>query len=463
MASRAPKKLSSTLFVSIFAYSILAIACFAAAFSAFFYFSQESEAEARLLAIAENAAETMGDAPVDEEVAALGAQFEEGIRYTLVGPDGGVLFDSEGDVTADHSGRPEVVQARENGEGSVARHSETLGTDAVYAAVAMDGGNVLRLSERRESYLAIAESIAFPLLATFVLVGVVSLALSRLLTSRIVAPFDEIDVAEPMANQAYQEMEPLLLRINEQQRQLMEQNRELARAENLRREFSANVSHEMKTPLQVISGYAELLRNGVADPEDAKRFAGIMGEESARMGALIDDVLTLSRIEDPLFDNAGKEPLELLGLVGQVAERLLPLAEGKGVLLRVLGSSVEVVGNRQLLSQLFSNLVSNAIRYSDPGGEVTVTVGKTLVSGGQAVAPEAFVKVKDAGCGIAPEEQDKIFERFYRVDKSRSKESGGTGLGLAIAKHAASFHGASITVDSALGEGSVFTVRFPLE
>lgn len=463
MAAHAPKKLSSTLFVSIFAYSILAIACFAAAFSAFFYFSQESEAEARLLVIAENAVETMGDAPVDEEVAALGAQFEEGIRYTLIGPDGGVLFDSEGDVTADHSGRPEVVQAREKGEGSVARHSETLDTDAIYAAVAMDGGNVLRLSERRESYLAIAESIAFPLLATFVLVGVVSLALSRLLTSRIVAPFDEIDVAEPMSNQAYQEMEPLLLRINEQQRQLMEQNRELARAENLRREFSANVSHEMKTPLQVISGYAELLRNGVADPEDAKKFAGIMGEESARMGALIDDVLTLSRIEDPLFDNAGKEPLELLGLVGQVAERLLPLAEGKGVLLRVLGSSVEVVGNRQLLSQLFSNLVSNAIRYSDPGGEVTATVGKTLVSGGQAVAPEAFVKVKDVGCGIAPEEQDKIFERFYRVDKSRSKESGGTGLGLAIAKHAASFHGASITVDSALGEGSVFTVRFPLE
>ena len=424
MAARAPKKLSSTLFVSIFAYSILAIACFAAAFSAFFYFSQESEAEGRLLAIAENAVETMGDAPVDEEVAALGAQFEEGIRYTLIGPDGGVLFDSEGDVTADHSGRPEVVQAREKGEGSVARHSETLGTDAIYAAVAMDGGNVLRLSERRESYLAIAESIAFPLLATFVLVGVVSLALSRLLTSRIVAPFDEIDVAEPMANQAYQEMEPLLLRINEQQRQLVEQNRELARAENLRREFSANVSHEMKTPLQVISGYAELLRNGVADPEDAKRFAGIMAEESARMGALIDDVLTLSRIEDPLFDNAGKEPLELLGLVGQVAERLLPLAEGKGVLLRVLGSSVEVMGNRQLLSQLFSNLVSNAIRYSDPGGKVTATVGKTLVSGGQAVAPEAFVKVKDAGCGIAPEEQDKIFERFYRVDKSRSKESG---------------------------------------
>ncbi len=463
MDARAPRRLSATLFLSIFAYSILAIACFAAAFSAFFYFSQESEEEARLLAIAESAARAMGDASVEQDVAALGSQFEEGIRYTLVGPDGSVLFDSEGEVSANHSDRPEIVQARQNGEGSVARHSETLGTDAVYAAVAMEGGNVLRLSEHRESYVAIAESIAFPLLATFVLVGVMSLALSRLLTARIVAPFDKIDVAEPMANQAYLEMEPLLRRINEQQRQLIEQNRELARAENLRREFSANVSHEMKTPLQVISGYAELMRDGVATEEDARRFAGIMSEESARMGALIDDVLTLSRIEDPLFENAGKENLELMGLVGQVVQRLLPLAEGREVLLRALGSSVEVVGNRQLLSQLFSNLVSNAIRYSDPGGEVTVMVGKTLMADGEVVSPEAFVKVKDDGCGIAPEEQDKIFERFYRVDKSRSKESGGTGLGLAIAKHAASFHGATITVDSAPGQGSVFTVRFPLE
>lgn len=180
------------------------------------------------------------------------------------------------------------------------------------------------------------------------------------------------------------------------------------------------------------------------------------------MGALIDDVLTLSRIEDPLFENAGKEGLELLEFVTQTVQRLLPLAEGRGVFLRAFGSSVDVVGNRQLLGQLVSNLVSNAIRYSEPGGEVTVVVGKTLVSEGACDAPEAFVKVKDEGCGIALEEQEKIFERFYRVDKSRSKESGGTGLGLAIAKHAASFHGASITVESALGQGSVFTVHFPL-
>ncbi len=441
---------------------MLAIACFTCAFTAFFYFSQESDAEQRLLSVAEDAAAAMRGDGIEQVVATLGAQFEDGVRYTLVGPDGDVLFDSEGDVTANHADRPEVLQARERGTSSVARHSETLGTDALYAAVDMGGGNVLRLSERRESYFAKASSIALPLFATFLVAGAVSLALSRLLTRRIVAPLDGIDVSRPLERRTYGEMEPLLQRINEQQRQLVDQNTELARAENLRREFSANVSHEMKTPLQVISGYAELLKGGMVGEGDMRRFAGIMAEESARMGALIDDVLTLSRIEDPLFENAGKEGLELLEFVTQTVQRLLPLAEGRGVFLRAFGSSVDVVGNRQLLGQLVSNLVSNAIRYSEPGGEVTVVVGKTLVSEGACDAPEAFVKVKDEGCGIALEEQEKIFERFYRVDKSRSKESGGTGLGLAIAKHAASFHGASITVESALGQGSVFTVHFPL-
>lgn len=463
LGAHSSRKLSTTLFLSIFAYSILVILCFACAFSALFYFSQESKAEGRLQTIAENAAQAMGSHPLEEDISALRAQFEEGMRYTLIGPDGTVLFDSEGEGSANHADRPEVIQARELGSSSVIRHSETLGRDEIYAAVMMETGNVLRLSEERPSYLAIAESIAFPLIATVLLVGALSAALSRLLTARMMAPLDQIDLGAPLAHEAYEEMRPLLARIDEQQQQLREQNSELARAENLRREFSANVSHEMKTPLQVISGYAELMKSGVVSGEDAQRFAGIMVEESHRMGALIDDVLVLSRIEDPLFENAGKESLELMGLVGQVAERLQPLAEKREVRLRVLGSSVDIVGNRQLLSQLFSNLISNAIRYSDQGGEVTVVVGKTLMTDEGLRAPEAFVRVKDEGCGIAPEEHDKIFERFYRVDKSRSKESGGTGLGLAIAKHAANFHGADIAVESALGHGSVFTVRFPLE
>lgn len=456
------KKLSSTLFASILTFAIVVALCFAGAFSAFFYFSQEHEAEMRLKAIAEHAAVILGGDSVEEDIGALELQFEGDMRYTLIDPSGHVLFDSNGDVAGNHADRPEVRQALEEGSSSVARYSETLGEDAVYAAVAMETGNVLRVSEKRPSYFSIVHSLAFPLVATIALIGVISLLLSRILTSHIVSPLDRIDISSPLAHPTYREMEPLLLRINEQQQQLREQNDELARAENLRREFSANVSHEMKTPLQVISGYAELLGSGAVGIEDAKRFADIMFDESRRMGDLIDDVLTLSRLDDPVIENAGKEPVELLDLSTQTVKRLLPLADGRNVVLRTFGSTVDIMGNRQLLVQLLSNLVSNAIRYSDPGGEVTVIVGKTLMLNGDVDASEAFIRVKDEGCGIPADEQEKIFERFYRVDKSRSKESGGTGLGLAIAKHAASFHGASITVESAEGKGSVFTVHFPL-
>ena len=261
------------------------------------------------------------------------------------------------------------------------------------------------------------------------------------------------------------------------------------RAEDMRRAFSANVSHEMKTPLQVIAGYSELLSTGMVPAEDTVKFAGIIHEESQHMYALIDDVLALSRLDEPVSPDGLSDCIDLHALAESVAERLRPLAEKHEVSLRVEGQDgqrVLIDGNEPLMEQVMTNLVSNAIRYNRPGGEVVVAVdtestpavlGRCDKEAGademrfgprsHVARPidfvQAVVRVMDTGVGISPDEQQKIFERFYRVDKSRSKETGGTGLGLAIVKHAVEHHNGSIEVESELGKGSVFSVRFPLK
>lgn len=461
--ARKEKKLASTLLRSVLVYSLAILLCFACVFSAFFYFVYEQDEEARIGAVAQAAARSLDGESEQDDIHVLESQLQADIRYTLIDADGDVIFDSNGSVSANHADRPEIVEARASGSSSVIRYSATLGEDTVYAAVLLQSGNVLRLSEQRASFLSVFESTA-PALGVALLVALLlSIMLSRLLARRAVAPFGEIDVAHPLDNDAYVEMQPLLERIERQRRQLIDQNDELARAENMRREFSANVSHEMKTPLQVISGYAELLSNGGIPEEDAKKFAALILAESENMTALIDDVLVLSRLDDPLLENAGKEDVELLALAHEVVTRLMPLADKRKVSLRCLGSTVTIEGNRGLLDQVVSNLVTNAVKYSDAGGEVVVSVGKNLNAPDPDGVAEAYVRVKDNGCGIPAEETSKIFERFYRIDKSRSKESGGTGLGLAIAKHGAAFHNATISVESSLGKGSVFTVHIPTD
>ncbi len=457
------KKLASTLLRSVLVYSLVILLCFTCVFSAFFYFVCEQDEGARIEAVAQAAARSLDGKSEQDDIHVLESQLQADIRYTLIDADGDVIFDSNGSVNANHADRPEIIEARASGSSSVIRYSTTLGEDTVYAAVLLQSGNVLRLSEQRASFLAVFESTA-PALGVALLVALLlSIMLSKLLSRRAVAPFGKIDVAHPLENDAYVEMRPLLERIERQRRQLIDQNDELARAENMRREFSANVSHEMKTPLQVISGYAELLSNGGIPEEDAKKFASLILTESENMAALIDDVLVLSRLDDPLLENAGKESVELLALAHEVATRLMPLADKRNVSLRCLGSMVIVEGNRSLLDQIISNLITNAVKYSDAGGEVVVSVGKNLNALDTDGVAEAYVRVKDNGCGIPAEETSKIFERFYRIDKSRSKESGGTGLGLAIAKHAAAFHNATISVESSLGKGSVFTVHIPAD
>lgn len=264
-------------------------------------------------------------------------------------------------------------------------------------------------------------------------------------------------------------------------------NKELAQAEKMRREFSANVSHEMKTPLQVISGYAELMANGLVPPEDVPRFAQLIYEESQAMRALIDDVLILSRL-DEMAPSADETETVILGEVAQrVVERLAKLAADVGVTVGLKTEPVVIRGNETLLKQMIYNLVENAIRYNRDGGHVLVEVRTEDVASGEdasvkgtprdVVSDEVdaadgvevtapvrigIVRVSDTGAGIPADKLEKIFERFYRLEKSRSKELGGTGLGLAIVKHAALYHGGEVSVESEEDVGTRFTVQLPL-
>lgn len=232
-------------------------------------------------------------------------------------------------------------------------------------------------------------------------------------------------------------------------------NEELAWAEKMRRDFTANVSHEMKTPLQVISGYAELMANGLVPPEDIPRFAQLIYDESQAMRALIDDVLVLSRLDEVAPSSEEATVVDLEPVVNHVAERLAKPARDAGVALRLQLAPVEVRGNETLLEQMIYNLVENGIRYNHPGGLVIVEVYQ------EAAPSVAVVRVSDTGAGIPTDKREKVFERFYRLDKSRSKETGGTGLGLAIVKHAALYHGGDVSVESQEDKGTCFTVRLP--
>ena len=254
------KSLSGKIFSSVLVFAFALVLAFGVAMTSIYYYSYERDAEAKLSALAHDAAAYLNATPSADNVPALEEQFAGLVRYTLIAQDGAVLFDSAADegIMENHGERPEVLKAEAEGAGAVVRYSETLKTDTVYAAVKLQDGSVIRLSETRESLLAFLGSMMAPILAALVVVAVLVFLLSKTLTQRIMKPIDALNFADPLENEIYEEMDPLLERIDEQQKLLKQQNKELALAENLRRDFSSNVSHEMKTPLQVISGYAEL-------------------------------------------------------------------------------------------------------------------------------------------------------------------------------------------------------------
>ena len=381
-----------------------------------------------------------------------GAAYLEGLesedyRLTWVDATGQVLYDTQApaDTMENHGQREEVQEALTTGQGDASRMSATLMRRTVYYAKRLADGTVLRISADQVTALALLFWMFQVILLLVVIAAVVSWVLADKLARQVVKPINALDLDDPLSNDVYEELSPLLRRIHRQ-------NQQLAAAEQSRREFTANVSHELKTPLQSILGSAELLENGTVAPADIPRFAGRIRGEAQRLVALIDDILRLSQLDEGV--ELPREEVELLALAREVRAGLEPQAAAKEVILSVHGEPATVSGARGLLHEMIYNLCDNAIKYNVEGGTVEVEVTRK----GQS----AVLTVRDTGIGIPAEYQERVFERFFRVDKSRSKQSGGTGLGLAIVKHAAQLHGAAISLASAPGQGTAVSVTLPI-
>lgn len=394
----------------------------------------------------------------DEEVL---ASLELGqLRATLVDPYGNVLYDSKADASTlpNHADRPEIAQALADGEGFSDRSSETVGYVSLYNARRLSSGDVLRISVERASVVAFLSSDLALLAIIAAVVVVAGWLVSRRLAVGIARPILEIDPASSEANAPYVELEPLVSRLNDQHSQLVRRMSAIQDANDMRREFTSNVTHELKTPIASISGAAELIRDGICRPDDVQDFADRIYKDAQRLSSLVSDILMLSKLDeterggerDSMFGPS--ERVDLMGVARDVAARLERKARKAEVVLKVEGVCSYVQGNARLLDELVSNLVENAIRYNKKGGRVFVWV--------LPIEGRPAVRVSDTGIGIPKEAQSKVFERFYRVDKGRSRDMGGTGLGLAIVKHAAAFHDAEIRLESEEGAGTTITVLF---
>lgn len=486
-------------------------------------------------------------------------------RFTWIAADGSVIYDTKADADSleNHSDREEFKAALASGAGESVRYSNTLMQKTMYAARRLDDGTVLRVSVSTATVGALLLGVTQPMLAVLAAALILSAILAKHISRRVVAPLNELDLEHPLddSNAAYEELAPVLGRINRQRSQINSQLRELRRrtdefaqvtgsmreglvllnergyilsmnpaarnifavegdcagkdfltvdrscdmsaavrsamesghgrlherhggriyqvdvsridsdgaaigtvilvfdvteqesAEQMRREFTANVSHELKTPLQGIIGSAELIENGMVQPEDMPRFVGHIRAEAQRLVTLIGDIIRLSQLDEG--EVLPKERLNLLEVAQGAADDLQAEAEKKNVHFSVSGEPAELEGVRQLIYEVAYNLGDNAIKYNVDGGSVSINVSSD--------GKNAKLTVSDTGIGIAAEDQSRIFERFYRVDKSHSKEPGGTGLGLSIVKHAVQYHGGRISMDSAPGKGTSISVSLPIQ
>ena len=484
-------------------------------------------------------------------------------RITWVAADGRVLFDSDAsaDEMDNHADRSEIAEALETGSGESERYSATMTEKTLYMARRLSDGSVLRVSSAFYTILTVALGSMQAFFAILLAAIAVSVLLARRLSRRIITPLNTLDLQHPLDNDAYEELSPLLKRIDQQNRRIEAQVAELkrrqdefsavtrsmneglvllnaenhvlslnpaamrlfnagedcvgrdfvtvsrdvpvtnavrdalstgrgaaqlergeriyqiecsriesdgailgvalvafdtterAQAEQMKREFTANVSHELKTPLQSIMGSAELLENGLVKSEDQPRFIERIRSEAARLMALIEDIIRLSELDEGAA--VPMETVDLLSVAKDAADTLQESANKKNVTLALEGESAPIQGAPRLIYEIAYNLCDNAIRYNRAGGHVSVRV--------QPENGYALLEVADDGIGIPEEHQRRVFERFYRVDKSHSRASGGTGLGLSIVKHAAALHHAEIELKSEVGKGTTISVRFPME
>lgn len=367
-------------------------------------------------------------------------------RITLIDEAGVVLYDTDEkpENMENHGTRTEVVEAFASGSGEITRYSSTIGVQTYYYAMLLDNGKVIRVAQTMDSVIGTIMDVIPIIFGLGILLWTISMLIARKQTERLIEPINQLDVEDPYANDIYEELHPLINRIDNS-------NKAKAEVENIRREFSANVSHELKTPLTSISGYAELMQNGLVRPEHVGRFAGKIYGEANRLIVLIEDIIKLSRLDEGSIE-LEKTEVDLYFMVREICTRLSLQAQRKGVHMEVSGQSVKVHGVKQVLDEMIYNICENAIKYNKDNGRVDIWVGSTL-SG-------AKIAVKDTGIGIPQDQQERVFERFYRVDKSHSKETGGTGLGLSIVKHGAVLHNAQIQLESEEEVGTKIEVLF---
>lgn len=377
-------------------------------------------------------------------------------RITVIDSDGTVLYDSVADIASmeNHKSRPEISEALLRETGSSTRTSDTLGNKVYNYAVILENGSVLRVSSSMDSIFAMMLSMApYMVLLAIGIIGV-SIFIVRYETNRMVRPINEINLDRPLEEPMYKEFMPLLNRIDQQNERIRIQMEELKLAEGMRREFSANVSHELKTPLMAISGYAEIISRNMVKKEDVPEFARRIYKEATRMTTLIEDIIKLSRLDEQ-SDMLPFEDVDLNRVTNEVVDALQVVARQRKITMTVDGDVPPIEGVRQVIYEMIYNLCDNAVKYNKDGGAVHILMEPSP-------KPEYAVRwsVWDTGIGVPEEEQERIFERFYRVDKSHSRETGGTGLGLAIVKHGANLHDALVTIDSKIGEGTCIAVEF---
>lgn len=373
-------------------------------------------------------------------------EVQENTRVTLVSKDGNVLYDSrQDDVTFEnHKSRPEIKQAIRSGTGQDVRKSDSLNQEMIYYAVRLSDRTILRVAKSVNSIWYIAMGI-FPAMGMIaVVMFFVAYLLCKMQVEKLIRPINTLDLEKPLENQIYSELTPLLTRIDEQ-------NRQKDAIADMRKEFSANVSHELKTPLTSISGYAEIMKSGLVKAEDIPAFSERIYNEASRLITLVEDIIKLSRLDEGAVE-LEKEEVDLYYLTREIISRLALPAKKRDIHIELTGESVLYKGIKQILDEMIYNICENAVKYNKEGGKVVIWVGGTLKG------PKIIVK--DTGIGIPKEDRDRIFERFYRVDKSHSKETGGTGLGLSIVKHGALLHNIDVHVESELGKGTKMELVF---
>lgn len=439
------KKMKHKIYLQFCLIAALAILITTTIVTALFYqrFKAQVFSDVRTYAYVLTSVDTYDEATLIQEVHQL-----DNLRVTIIDKEGKVLLDTNADIGGmeNHSNREEIKAAFETGEGQAVRQSKTVAKSTFYYAVRMNDGNVLRVATETGSVLSIVQGM-LPIIAVMVVIlFVICTFLGRLLTDSLLRPIEQMAENMDYVNEiaVYQEMEPFIDTIRRQ-------HEDILKNASMRQDFTANVSHELKTPLAAISGYSELIENGMVSEKDIARFGGEIHKSADRLLTLINDTIRLSEL-DATTQDVVLETVDLYQAAENCMDTLEMSAKKHDVTLKLEGESCKIRTEKGMADEVIYNLCDNAIRYNNKGGSVTISV--------MPVHNQIVLSVKDTGIGISKEHQERIFERFYRVDKSRSKSTGGTGLGLAIVKHIVARNGARMELTSEVGKGTEIKIYF---